>query len=1264
MSTPLPFSDFLLLLRQRGYDVGIEQYKDVARLCETLGAEAARDRRLLSRSLAAVLSGCSKKASDLNREKKAREIESLFFEHYALAIKDDEELTRSQPEAIQKGLLREGLANLQAPRARRWKPALSVAIGIVLLVGVGVFVSRKYISPRTPVTPSQPAAPTPTMGQGTNGQNGAPTKPGVTPPAPTLPRPDLGPDIVHHHWLRAASVALPAPLVVFLLLYAFIRRRRLRGWAKEYWREVRNELGGAEEVSIDFGKLLPPALNRGDLEDMATILGRSEDRPSNRELDGEKTIRATLAKGTLPQLVYRRQPTARTVLLLCDVSSDMRPWNRRSEALIDGLRRRSVPLVMRYFDGQAERVSERPHGPRQPLSQVQKLYPDAALLVLSAGVGATAYDREDLSRLAPWLTVCQKYRLRVWLHPVLNRKRWRQVLKRRDFPLRVLPMSRKGLLAAAYDLAQEPERRRHIAQADASPERAATSADEQRLKQLLPLWPDAPLELGAYLLHKFCPGAPEETLLRVLAASREASGQRLRFTEEEMSRWLTELQDSEKHLLKPNEIQQRLEEQARRELLRVLRQHEPAERNGTEHMQWRLRCALQQLYLHDADDHNVKAAMATLAELAQGPLWEDVAEAMASLGVPLYQQPKGKPTRALAAPVQEKLQAQVLGLIRATAGGKVVVPRGGSGTAQPTVGQSRPGVFHRPGRWELVPTLLVLLLCMAGVYQRGTWKDTIPHEESYQIQRKGSTDSPEAELVITAQRASTPTKVSLCRNATCREADTELLLGGEGVRQIVKREREDRSYHVRARLPSGAWAYSKQILVPGYQPPVMGELLVHFTAEGHAVGRVPFTAIDAGGKGIEGVADEKLRLRIGAVRVVGEHKPYQPFSIESEVRANAVQTVSLDLGKPVQPGAVKPATGFVKVRLIAQADGRPLGGLKWTLSDAKGKVSRATSAGQELEVLSGPVQIRVDDPGYEAQLKQIVVRAGEHATVDVLLTAHRPPLLTRSEEFLKSLRYPTPSQLLSVLPSPSVDEAVPPRAGLDHPLPDMSASDARRAVAVGEMIKILGGSFLMGSEDGDDDEKPAHNEQVATFWMDKYEVTMEQYAECVKAVRCTKPGSGSFCNANQPGKEKHPANCVSWNDARQYCHWVGKRVPSENEWEYAAKGPQAKKYPWGDDDPTKEPCWNRSEGTCAVGSKPQDKSWAGIMDLGGNVLEWVQDAWRVNYSPMSPTNSALRVVRGAAWFDRDPGYLRGANRGGLTPTYRGLNVGFRCARTE
>lgn len=1253
MSAPLPFSDFLLLLRQRGYDVGIEQYKDVARLCETLGAEAARDRRLLSRGLAAVLSGCSKKASDLSRETKAREIEALFFEHYALAIKDDEELTRSQPEAIHKGLLREGLANLQAPRSRRWKLALSVVLGVVLLVGVGVFVSRKHVSPRTPVTPLQTAAPTPalqtaaptpTLGQGTNGQNSEPPKPKVTPPAPTLAKPDLGPEIVRYHWLRSAAVALPAPLVVFLLLYSFIRRRRLRSWAKEYWREVRNELGGAEEVSIDFGKLLPPALNRGDLEDMATILGRSEDRPSNRELDGEKTIRATLAKGTLPQLVYRRQPAARTVLLLCDVSSDMRPWTRRSEALIDGLRRRSVPLVVRYFDGQAEQVSERPHGPRQPLSQVQKLYPDAALLVLSAGVGATAYDREDLSRLALWLTVCQKYRLRVWLHPVLNRRRWRQVLKRRDFPLRVLPMSRKGLLAAAYDLAQEPERRRHIAQADASPERAATSADEQRLKQLLTLWPDAPLELGAYLLHKFCPGAPEETLLRVLAVSREASGQRLRFTEEEMSRWLTELQDSEKHLLKPDEIQQRLEEQARRELLRVLRQHEPAERNGTEHMQWRLRCALQQLYLHDADDHNVKAAMATLAQLAQGPLWEDVAEAMASLGLPLYQQPKGKPTRALAAPVQEKLQAQVLGLIRSTAGGKVVVPQGGSGTAQPIAGQPRPGVFHWPGRWELAPTLLALLMCIAGVYQRGTWRDTIPHEESYQIEQNGSSDSPEAELVITAQRASAPARVTLCRDAVCRLRETDLSLSAEGVRQTVKRDKDARTYHVRARLPSGAWAYSKQILVPGYQPTEMGELLVHFTAEGHPVGMISFTAIDAGGKEASGVADQKIRLPIGGVRITGEKKPYPPFARDSVVKTDAVQTVSIDLGKPVQPEAVKPATGFVKVRLHAQKDGRLLDGVKWGLRNDKGIVFSVPSAEQEQEVPSGLLQIWVNDPSYEVQREQIVVRAGTHYTVDVSLTACRPPpLMTDSS---------------AVMPLSAVMPQKP---------PDTASSEERRAVAIGEMVKVPGGSFQMGSDSGDDDEKPVHTEQVATFWMDKYEVTMEQYAECEKAGRCGEPDSGGFCNAKHPSEKKHPANCVSWKDARDYCQWAGKRLPSEKEWEYAASGPNAKQYPWGDNDPTTEPCWLRwtnREGTCAVGSKPQDKSWAGMMDLGGNVREWVQDTWRERYLLNGSINGALRVVRGGSWSSADPTYLRAANRFSSSPTFRSFNVGFRCAMIE
>ena len=231
---------------------------------------------------------------------------------------------------------------------------------------------------------------------------------------------------------------------------------------------------------------------------------------------------------------------------------------------------------------------------------------------------------------------------------------------------------------------------------------------------------------------------------------------------------------------------------------------------------------------------------------------------------------------------------------------------------------------------------------------------------------------------------------------------------------------------------------------------------------------------------------------------------------------------------------------------------------------------------------------------------------------------------------------------------------------------DMGVPTNRRP-QVGEMVKVPSGTFLMGSDDGESDERPVHTEQVATFWMDKYEVTMEQYAECVKAGRCKTPESGDLCNANQAGKEKHPANCVSWTEARDYCRWAGKRLPSEEEWEYAARGPTAKKYPWGDNAPTTEPCWKRwykREGSCAVGSRPQDNGCVGIMDLGVNVWEWVQDVWRENYSPDGLTNGALRVVRGDSWSSDSPWRLRSAYRTGFKPTDRYDFVGFRCARSK
>ena len=1137
MSAPLPFSDLLDELRKRGFDIGLAQYQDVARLCEQFGAELAQDRRLLARSLAGLLAR--------NRDEKNK-IEQLFFQHFAPALAGDAVLVKEQPEAVLKGLAGQEVVNQQQAQQqqtmwKRWRLVLVSILVLLALIGGGAFVAWKLKKPpaQLPAAPTAPAPPT-----------------GTAPPPPPQQiiqsLPELGDGIYVFHWQQVAWVVLPIPFLLFGILYSFQRKRGLRSWAKRHWRAVRNAAGGTIEPEIDFAKLLPPALARSDLDDMATILGRSDDRPPSRELDGEKSVLATLMRGALPTLVFEQQRLARTVLVLCDVSSDMRLWRRKCDALCDGLKSRGVPLVVRYFDGDASSLAERPFGPPQALLQLQLQYPDAALLILSTGSGI--YDRQELRQLAPWLLLCSRFPLRVWLHPVLSHHRWRRQLSHKDFPLRVLPMSRNGLLAAAYDLAQEPERRRHIADAAASSQRAATQDDLQQLKRLLPMWPEAPPELAEYLLHKFCPGLPEETLLRVWATSQDLSGQRLRFASSDLSRWLTELQDSEKHLQSDAEIQQRIEERVRRELLRILRLHEPTRENPTEHMQWRLRCALQQLFLHDPDDRNVNEALAALRELGQGALWEGVAEAMASVGVPLNKAPGGKPTRTLAAPVRQKLQKEVLSLIRATANGKVVVPSGHKGKQLGNLPQ-RPGFWHLPSLWEFGPALLLMILCGLWAHQKGVGKETIENVEAYQIERSGSAESAQVELSITSQREGSPSEVTLCADAACTTQHSTLRLGIEGVRQSVARQKEDRYYHVRARLPRGAWAYSKQVLIPGYVPPPMGELLVHFVSEGRPVLGVIFAVTDATGKEQPGQAEKRQSLRAGPVQIVGSHQPYPPFAQASEVKAKALQEVTIDLGEPPAP------------------------------------------------------------PG---------------------------------------------------------------------------------------MVKIPAGSFAMGSNDGQDDEKPVHRVTLPTYYIDQLEVTMEQYQACVKASGCSGLAKtvkyegyteeqvktySQFCNVNLRGKAQHPVNCVDWNQAAAYCKWAGKRLPTEQEWEYAARGKEGRKYPWGSEAPragllnacgsecvamAKKKGLNWSsmysgddgwETTAPVGSIKGDKTSLGVMDLGGNVTEWVQDLYRSTYAKAAdPTN--LRSLRGASWDFYDPTLARAPLRNRNSPVIRFIDVGFRCARTK
>jgi formylglycine-generating enzyme required for sulfatase activity len=207
-------------------------------------------------------------------------------------------------------------------------------------------------------------------------------------------------------------------------------------------------------------------------------------------------------------------------------------------------------------------------------------------------------------------------------------------------------------------------------------------------------------------------------------------------------------------------------------------------------------------------------------------------------------------------------------------------------------------------------------------------------------------------------------------------------------------------------------------------------------------------------------------------------------------------------------------------------------------------------------------------------------------------------------------------------------------------------------------------------------EQPLHTVVLSAFWIDRTEVTNAQYRRCVQADSCTPP---SYWADERLNDDAQPVVGVSWNDAGDYCRWVGARLPTEAEWEYAARGPQRRIFPWGDDfdaqrvnycDASCEKDWadrRRSDGyarTAPVGSFANGVSWSGALDMAGNAWEWVADGYgtyraETQIDPTGPEDRAKRVLRGGSW-DNPPFDVRSAVRGRAEPGERQPNYGFRC----
>jgi len=235
------------------------------------------------------------------------------------------------------------------------------------------------------------------------------------------------------------------------------------------------------------------------------------------------------------------------------------------------------------------------------------------------------------------------------------------------------------------------------------------------------------------------------------------------------------------------------------------------------------------------------------------------------------------------------------------------------------------------------------------------------------------------------------------------------------------------------------------------------------------------------------------------------------------------------------------------------------------------------------------------------------------------------------------------------------------------------------------------GSFMMGTARGhpyaDKDEFPLHRVTLIGFWIDQTEVTNAQFSALLNAQGNQTEGGATWLDIGSPdsridrvsgvygsreGFANHPVVEVTWYGARAYCAWVGGRLPTEAEWQYAAGGPDSHEYPWGATPPNCDLAQFRTCGgqTLTVGSRPAGVSWIGALDMAGNAWEWTSDWYDDEYyasspatDPTGPANGTLKMLGGGSWGHQAP-VLRVADRNYHQPGHSDYVIGFRCARSQ
>jgi formylglycine-generating enzyme required for sulfatase activity len=284
-----------------------------------------------------------------------------------------------------------------------------------------------------------------------------------------------------------------------------------------------------------------------------------------------------------------------------------------------------------------------------------------------------------------------------------------------------------------------------------------------------------------------------------------------------------------------------------------------------------------------------------------------------------------------------------------------------------------------------------------------------------------------------------------------------------------------------------------------------------------------------------------------------------------------------------------------------------------------------------------------------------------------------PAQVLSTSTSIPSTSTPAPQSTATIAPT-----EIPPTATLVI-TPTLGVSSTTTGNDGMTLLYVPEGEFTMGSE-ASPDEQPIHQVTLSAFWIDQTEVTNAMYEKCVDATQCRPPVAITSNTRDlyfyNPDFGNYPVVFVSSNDANAYCSWAGRRLPTEAEWEKAARGTDERTYPWGNDEPGNNFLNLDIADTVEVGRYPDGSSVYGALDMSGNVYEWVSDWYdAANYlnspasNPLGPENpidsnlGELRVLRGGSWYQLEGGF-RSADRYQNGIRFNSSFVGFRCALSE